>query len=591
MSPDRRILIAVDFGTTYSAVAWTRSRKNQSGNDPDIRVINTWKNGDTQLQVPTVLQKAQNGDWKWGHEIDPTQKRYEWFKLEQDSDLSSRLGLKKKYSTMATPPKDIAEVEKLVTEYLTLLRQHAEESIKNTFRLDSVMRRSTQQYIITVPAVWSVSAQNMTLKCARMAGMASSSEPRVISEPEAAAIYGLGRTMKDVKLKIGDTFVICDAGGGTVDLISYKITQLDPSPSVIEAAAGSGDLCGSTFLDREFATWLKKRFAHLSEWDDGHREDAMERWMDIKKGFDGKTDNSWTIRARGLPDNERLRIRNGTFKVTGSHVKQVFEPVIQNILALVQSQITESKKGDPNSVKAVLLAGGFGNNPYLKARIQESVGKSIMVDRMHDTETAVVRGALLQGLAYSQPSTGRANIHIQSRKARNHFGVAVLDTYHPAKHESTRPRIPVGAHGSERVEVMQWFMTQGKEVKESEPYIFKYYFDEAVRSVEHKNGVLDSFTMPIFVWTHDRASRPKYPPMGTTGSDCKKIIELKADMNRIPEQFRSRTTGRGEKYYKIPFTIEMTWRSANIEFKLVHTTENEQRYECGADSIKADYLQ
>lgn len=75
------------------------------------------------------------------------------------------------------------------------------------------------------------------------------------------------------------------------------------------------------------------------------------------------------------------------------------------------------------------------------------------------------------------------------------------------------------------------------------------------------------------------------------GSDCKKIIELKADMNRIPEQFRSRTTGRGEKYYKIPFTIEMTWRSANIEFKLVHTTENEQRYECGADSIKADYLQ
>lgn len=115
---------------------------------------------------------------------------------------------------MATPPKDIAEVEKLVTEYLTLLRQHAEESIKNTFRLDSVMRRSTQQYIITVPAVWSVSAQNMTLKCARMAGMASSSEPRVISEPEAAAIYGLGRTMKDVKLKIGDTFVICDAGGG-----------------------------------------------------------------------------------------------------------------------------------------------------------------------------------------------------------------------------------------------------------------------------------------------------------------------------------------------------------------------------------------
>lgn len=62
-------------------------------------------------------------------------------------------------------------------------------------------------------------------------------------------------------------------------------------------------------------------------------------------------------------------------------------------------------------------------------------------------------------------------------------------------------------------------------------------------------------------------------------------------MNQIPEQFRDRTTAPGEKYFKIPFTIEMTWYSANIDFKLVHTAKNGQRYPCGADSIKADYLQ
>jgi hypothetical protein len=27
---------------------------------------------------------------------------------------------------------------------------------------------------------------------------------------------------------VGDAFVICDAGGGTVDLISYEVTALDP---------------------------------------------------------------------------------------------------------------------------------------------------------------------------------------------------------------------------------------------------------------------------------------------------------------------------------------------------------------------------
>jgi hypothetical protein len=30
------------------------------------------------------------------------------------------------------------------------------------------------------------------------------------------------------RIQIGDAFVICDAGGGTVDLISYEITKLVP---------------------------------------------------------------------------------------------------------------------------------------------------------------------------------------------------------------------------------------------------------------------------------------------------------------------------------------------------------------------------
>ncbi|KAF7529710.1 hypothetical protein G7054_g9760 [Neopestalotiopsis clavispora] len=548
----------------------------------------------------SVLQKDENGNWKWGHEIEPNEQRYEWFKLEQDSDLASRLGLNGKYSTMAIPPKDMAEVEQLVTNYLTLLRKHAEESIKNTYRLDSVMRRSTQKYIITVPAVWSVSAQNMTLRCARNAGMALSSQPEVISEPEAAAIYGLGKTMNDVSLNVGDTFVICDAGGGTVDLITYKITELGDHPSVIEAAAGSGDLCGSTFLDREFSTWLQRRFCHLREWDAMHLEDAMGRWMDIKKGYDGKNDTSttWTFPGRGLLDNERLRIRNGTFKITGSHVKQVFQPIILRILELVKSQISESQKGGSTAIKAVLLAGGFGNNPYLKAKIQEAVGGRIMVDRMHDTETAVVRGALLQGLANARQDIGRANIHVRSRKARNHFGVAVLETYDPAIHDRTKPRLPGGALGSERIKVVEWFISQGDEIMEKKRYPFNYYFDEKVRSVQRKNGMLDSFTMPIYIWTHDRASRPKYPPLGATachlpftGSECKKIIELKADMNKIPEEFRDRTASTGEQHYKIPFTIEMIWHSANIEFKLVHTTKTDhrlQQFAAAAFSLASD---
>lgn len=162
----------------------------------------------------SVLGEDYRGNGRWGHEVPATQRRYEWFKLEQDSDLASRLGLRRTYSAMTIPPQNTAEVEMLVTDYFRFLKHHSEETIKKTFQLESVIRRSTQQYIITVPAVWSLSAQDMTLRCARRAGMASSLEPHVTTEPEAAAIYGLGRTMTDVILNVGDTFVICDAGGG-----------------------------------------------------------------------------------------------------------------------------------------------------------------------------------------------------------------------------------------------------------------------------------------------------------------------------------------------------------------------------------------
>lgn len=45
---------------------------------------------------------------------------------------------------------------------------------------------------------------------------------QIVSEPEAAATYALD-AMNPHVIKVGDTFVLCDAGGGTVDLISYCV--------------------------------------------------------------------------------------------------------------------------------------------------------------------------------------------------------------------------------------------------------------------------------------------------------------------------------------------------------------------------------
>jgi hypothetical protein len=47
-------------------------------------------------------------------------------------------------------------------------------------------------------------------------------------------------------------------GGGTVDLISYKIKSLRPTV-IEEATIGSGAQCGGSFMDRAFLQWLECR--------------------------------------------------------------------------------------------------------------------------------------------------------------------------------------------------------------------------------------------------------------------------------------------------------------------------------------------
>lgn len=171
----------------------------------------------------------------------------------------------------------------------------------------------------------------------------------------------------------------------TVDLISYTITSLSPT-RLEESAPGNGELCGSTFLDRRFDQWLSQKFSGFFRWDDGYHADALARWeSEIKRNFTGDTHKKFFIPARGLPDSPQHSIRGSKFEISGREVKSLFEPVIREILGLVRSQIqiTEARNSG-RGPKAVLLAGGFGRNEYLKRRIQAEVGEAVRVERMKD---------------------------------------------------------------------------------------------------------------------------------------------------------------------------------------------------------------
>jgi molecular chaperone DnaK (HSP70) len=384
--------------------------------------------GVTNDKVPTEI--CYDGKkCNWGFEILEGQQRYQWFKLELDPEKAKETSyLAVEYpDPNALPTSSTKTAETLSTHYLTKLRQHVMQVLQTKVGV-GVVESTAIEYVITVPAIWSDAAKYRTRACAKGAGMGG--DLQIISEPEAAVIYVLD-SMDPGTLEVGDTFVMCDAGGGTVDLISYMVEELKPVVRICEVAPGSGAACGSTFLNRIFRKYLEDHFSNHDGWDEDTLESALERFETVaKRKFNGQ-ETDILIPMPGLGNDRTKGVFRGKLTLSSTKLRTIFEPVIATITSLISAQI----KITAEDVKAVLLVGGFGQSPYLRRCVQKVVG-DVQVIQPSSGWTAVVRGALIKGLAEASPATSR--IMIGHRIARKAYGCHALVPFWQGEHDEGR---------------------------------------------------------------------------------------------------------------------------------------------------------
>lgn len=99
----------------------------------------------------------------------------------------------------------------------------------------------------------------------------------------------------------------------------------------------------------------------------------------------------------GLGDltDESIGLENGSLCLPAHELRdQVFEPVIEKVLQLIEGQLVQS----PN-LEAIFLVGGFGQSNYLFRRVEEVFANRVgMIGVPPRGELAVVRGAVYFGL-------------------------------------------------------------------------------------------------------------------------------------------------------------------------------------------------
>lgn len=204
--------------SSYSGAAWATRKDFEN---QEINLITNWPgSGREEGKTPTELF-YEHDQIMWGHEVPAEADPVRWFKLlllkdeDLDKDLQTSEFLCRARKMLRENQKTAIE---LIADYLRAFWSYVLETMIKA-RGAATIDLLQFHCVITVPAIWKGYARQRMEEAARKAGMLDDrpAGPTLLSfapEPEAAALSTLCEPGRNVKP--GDTYVICDAGGGTV---------------------------------------------------------------------------------------------------------------------------------------------------------------------------------------------------------------------------------------------------------------------------------------------------------------------------------------------------------------------------------------
>lgn len=218
-SGPKTVVVGIDFGTTYETCPHSSCTETNSSGDTSRysgvawavleeaewkpHVIANWPGSELEggvlnsPKVPSLVSYPQNdgtGPILWGFNAEHP--LHEWFKIQLDPshDHAKKRGITS--NSIATSD----EAERTTVDYLRALWTHTESTLRGEMQARR-HREYTFAVVLTVPAMWTLSAKEKTKSLALRAGIPG--PIMMISEPEAAAIAAFQRLAAEDELQVG----------------------------------------------------------------------------------------------------------------------------------------------------------------------------------------------------------------------------------------------------------------------------------------------------------------------------------------------------------------------------------------------------
>ncbi|KAL9652414.1 hypothetical protein ABK040_012069 [Willaertia magna] len=555
----KEIYIAVDFGTSRSGFAFCTLKDYRLR---DITSLRAWE-GSNEPQDKTLTQIVYDPKGKpisYGYSaptkyleclVDDSAKASEYtlfkfFKMDLKHNPTKKL-----YNNNTGKEFDLITV---IGDYLKYIKEKIVEVTKRN-DLNDLTR---VKWCFTVPKIWSDAEKQMTKEAAQLAGIIKKTDVReddflFAPEPEAAAAYCLKWLEETGNAFVGEKFLIVDAGGGTVDLTSHILVKEGKVNKLKSLTTGSGDSCGSSYLDMNFISVLESIFGKdvidkLKQEEPISFEEMMISWESKKRNIKSLKKTEYFVPDSGIVaflekhcdlSNIRLFKLNKIF-LTSELLKKIFDPILEKVENLIIEEINQlriTQNDQSSEFDSIFIVGGFGESQVLQSMIIDKFQTNKCKVLIPETPGgAIVKGAVCLGV---DPSL------IASRRMRLSYGMKTYKSFQNGVHKPELKTKLRGRTGFFCSNIFDSFVDVNEEVKYDHCVTREYEVSEANQTVMY----LELYTSP------------KKGTMYANESYCFKNGEIVIDM--------SGTSGLGRK-----IQVDMYFGKSALEITACDKTSN-----------------
>ncbi|KAJ7629515.1 hypothetical protein DFH06DRAFT_1225951 [Mycena polygramma] len=561
----RKLIVSIDVGTTFTATSFCLL---QPGNVPKFEEILRWpKQATPDAKVPSVLYYDKEGKARaFGAETEDDDtimeaEENEWTKVEWWKLFLRPAHLPIIRDLVLPPLPENITADQIFTDHLRYIKDQVKAYITSTYGSGGDIwdiLSPTMYVILTTPNGWEGSQQNRMRQAAIDAGLvdaAGGRRVRFVTEAEAAVLYAADSGSVEDWLADGSHLILCDCGGGTVDITGYKVNAVKPALKLEESSASRCYLAGAVFVTQAAKAFLKERLLG-TEWDDEERLQRIVYHFDrnAKKKF-AEGDTVSYVQLDGHKTIPNLGITRGRLKITGEQMESFFAGPLQQI----KEGLEIAFENGGRLADKIILVGGLASSPYMYSKLV-AWGKDygISVSRPDGpTVKAVANGALAWHLDAS----------VGARIAKCHYGASYLVPF-----DENDPEHRERAHKKLQDIDGLWHISDGwrgivqknEKIETSKEFIKPYHVYLPVATT-------DKAEQTMTIYAYRRLTPPTFltfPGRQTLVPGFEVMCTVKGDLTRCYDATRAAASRSGVIYKRVLFDVCLGMGETEITARL-----------------------